>query len=183
MENLFFSLAKDVHSLATKRKPVASSKIATHVKKVLREKSPADSRIVGAIADVTLKESEAKYIVKKLAGLAESRTGEIGPEKATLEHVFPQKGAIAEWPNIEELRPLLWHIGNLTMIRPSLGGTIGNLVYDKKRPYYQKQSELKMTQKLGNDYAQWDSATVKQRAESLAADVNRIWNFDNASLV
>lgn len=183
MEGILFSLAKDVHAFATKKKPPASSKIAAHVKKVLKDKSPNDQRIVGAISEVTLKETEARYIIKKLAGLAESTTGETGPVNATVEHIFPKKANVTEWPNIEELKPLLWHIGNLTMIRPSLGNAIGNAAYDKKRPSYQSHSELKMTQAVGNSYVQWTPDIIKKRAESMAADVNQIWNFDNASLV
>lgn len=183
MEDLFFSLAKDVHTQSKKRHPLASSQIAARVKKALKDKSPADQQIETSISTVTLKDAEAKYIIRKLAGSIESTTGELGPDNAILEHIFPKKPKIADWPNLEELKPYLWHIGNLTMIRGSLGGNIGNDPYNKKRPVYQKHSELKMTRAVATEYTQWNPDSVKKRAAALADHVNRVWNFDNTSLV
>jgi hypothetical protein len=99
-----------------------------------------------------------------------------------LEHVFPKKPS-SEWANPENLEPFLWHLGNLTMLGERLNSGVANRGYPTKREHYKRVSELAMTQQLAKDYATWDEAKIKARAQKLAPYIVEVWSFDNPSRV
>jgi Protein of unknown function (DUF1524) len=180
LENVFFALARDIRAMMADKKK-AKQCMAT-IKATLVKNSPSDERVKVAAAELILSPEEARYIVSRIATRMQTDTKEIKIDEANLEHVFPKKPS-AEWKDVSDLEPLLWHIGNLTMLGERLNNDVANKGYEKKRAYYQRATELKMAQELAATYPKWNEDTVSARAKNLAPYIVEIWNFDNPSRV
>lgn len=180
LENVFFALARDIRSMMADAKK-AKQCMAT-IKTTLVKNAPSDERVKVAAAELVLSPEEARYIISRIATRMQTNTKEVKIDEANLEHVFPKRPSF-EWKGVDDLEPLLWHIGNLTMLGERLNSDIANKGYDKKRPHYQKTTELKMAQELAKAYTKWNESTIMDRAEKLAPFVVEIWNFDNPSRV
>jgi len=180
LENVFFALARDIRAMMADAKR-ARQCMAT-IKATLVKNAPSDERVRVAATELILSPEEARYIVSRIATRMQTDTKEVKIDEANLEHVFPKKPS-AEWKKIDDLEPLLWHIGNLTMLGERLNNDVANKGYAKKRAYYQRTTELKMAQELAKEYSQWNESMLKDRAKKLARYVVEIWNFDNPSRV
>ena len=180
LENVFFALARDIRAMMAD--PKKAKQCMANIKATLVKNAPSDERVKVAATELILSPEEARYIVSRIATRLQTDTKEIKIDEANLEHVFPKKPS-SEWKKTDDLEPLLWHIGNLTMLGERLNSEIANKGYAKKREYYQKTTELKMAQELAKEYAQWNESTVKDRAKKLAGSVVEIWSFDNPSRV
>lgn len=95
----------------------------------------------------------------------------------SLEHIYPENADKDEWSNSDELEPLVWHIGNLTVLEPSYNKQAANFGYDKKVSIYPK-SELLMTKEIPENYEQWGEAEVLQRAKRLLSVAKQIWSVE-----
>jgi len=180
MESTLYSLAREIRGL----QPTA---ILPHIKETLTRKAPNDQQMAAIKIegeDLQFDQDDAVYLVSRLATHMQTKTKELALWNANLEHVFP-KNPSAEWTDKEkeELEPYLWHIGNLTMLGTKLNGNIGNAGFATKKPYYAKNTELDMTQKIANKYQTWNVATILQRAKEIIPLIIEIWNFDNPSRV
>lgn len=69
------------------------------------------------------------------------------------------------------------------MLGRRLNTAVGNSGYAKKRPYYEKNTELLMTQKLAKDNTKWDQAAILKRAKQLLPLIIEVWDFNNPSRV
>ena len=178
LENTIFELAREVRTLP-------KAKVLAHVRKTLQRRAPDDKQILAMKVEgeqLELLPQDAVYVISRLALKMQTSTKEVGLNESNLEHVFP-KNPSAEWGDVTELEEYLWHLGNLTMLGTRMNGAIANAVYAKKRPYYQKNTELKMSQQLATDHATWDVATIQKRAKKLLPLVIEVWSFNNTSFV
>jgi len=178
LENTMYSLAKEIRALP-------KDKVIAHIKDTLVKRAPDDKQLLAMKVEgeqMELMQQDAVYIMSRLANKMQSKTKEVALSESNLEHIFP-KNPSAEWKNQDELEEYLWHLGNLTMLGKRLNGHVANLGYDKKRAYYEKTTELVITQELAKTYAKWDVAAVQDRARHLLPIILEIWNFNNTSYV
>lgn len=110
----------------------------------------------------------------------QTKTKEITVDDANIEHVFP-KSPSEEWTNKDKLAPLLWHIGNLTVLGKRLNKNAANKSFATKRTYYQANTELEITKELAAKYSEWNETSVRERGASMFDRVAAIWSFDNPS--
>jgi hypothetical protein len=147
LENTMFSLAREIRT-------IAKGKVVARIKDVLTRKAPDNKQILAMKVEgeqLELMPQDAVYVLSRLAYKMQTHTKEVGLSEANLEHVFPKKPS-PEWTDASALEQYLWHLGNLTMLGKRMNGAIGNAGYSKKRPYYQKNTELKISQDLAAQY-------------------------------
>jgi uncharacterized protein with ParB-like and HNH nuclease domain len=178
LENTMYALAKEIRDLP-------KTKVISHIKETLVKRAPDDKQLLAMKVDgeqMELMQQDAVYIMSRLANKMQSKTKEITLNESNLEHVFP-KNPSSDWTNKDELEEYLWHLGNLTMLGKRINGAIGNAGYTTKRAYYEKNTELKMTQELAKQYSTWNVASIHKRASQLLPKILEVWNFNNTSFV
>ena len=180
LETVFFELAKEIRARMTD--PKQAKAVLAHLKDTLKKNAPSDDQIRAAVAELILSNDEAKYLLSRLASRMQTNTKEVKIDEANLEHIFPKNPA-KEWKDPETMEPLLWHIGNLTMLGERLNRDVGNKEFSVKSAHYARNSELEMAQAVAKTYKTWDKDTIPDRAKRLAPLVIEIWNFDNPSRV
>jgi hypothetical protein len=179
MESIFFALARDIR---TKMANQANGKACLAIiKSTLTKAAPSDEQVKAALQKLILEPETASYVLTRLAVRMQTGTKEIKLDESNLEHVFPKKPS-NEWKNKEQLEPVLWHLGNLTMLGERLNSGAASKGYDFKRKQYEK-SELVMARKMAETYKTWNEAAIQERAQGLGPLINEIWNFDNPSRV
>lgn len=179
LEDVLFELARGVRKSKSDAKTSGSCR--AEIKKTLVKNAPTDETLIAAMKSLCLSPDDAEYLVRKLAHKMQSKTKETGPVIVSLEHVFP-KNPSDEWKDPSELEPLLWHIGNLTMLGNKLNEGVGNAGFQKKKDVF-KKSEVTMTQDIAKHYTAWGKAEIEKRAEMLTKHVLSTWDFDNPSWV
>ncbi len=183
LESLLFGLAHRVYTHCSENDFKAGH--LAIIKKALKDASPDDAAIKGVFPSVELTAETSRYVVRKIADYMQSKTGEVAApvKKTNIEHIFPKRPSEEGWRNADVMRPLLWNIGNLTLLGTRLNRTVENGSYEKKRHCFASTSELRMANAVAEQYKEWNPDSVKARAASLADDANAIWNFDNPSRV
>ena len=185
MENIFYALARDIRKAmvgATLDNKDKVKEVRTLIKTTLVKNAPTDDTIRDAVKRLVLEPDEAKYVVHRIATYMQTKTKEVTIDESNLEHIFPKKPS-AEWTSPNELEPLLWHLGNLTMLGERLNTGAASKGYPTKRTEYYEKSELTMPKELAKTYSEWDGKSIIARAESFGKVVAEIWNFDNPSRV
>jgi hypothetical protein len=114
LETVFFALAQEIRAKMGDSKQAKA--VLTHIKDTLIKNAPSDDQVKAAVAELLLENDEAKYVLSRLATRMQTNTKEVKVDEANLEHIFPKNPA-KEWKDPETMEPLLWHIGNLTMLR------------------------------------------------------------------
>jgi len=180
LETVFFELAQEVRTKMGD--PKQSKVVLNHIKDTLKKNAPSDEQIKAAVAELILANDEAKYLLSRLATRMQTNTKEVKVDEANLEHIFPKNPA-KEWKEPNTVEPLLWHIGNLTMLGERLNRDAANKEFAVKATHYAKNSELEMAQAIAREYQKWDKDTIPDRAKKLAPLVIEVWNFDNPSRV
>jgi hypothetical protein len=94
-------------------------------------------------------------------------------DRANLEHIFPQNAASA-WPNRLSLEPLIWHIGNLSILGSRINRKAQNKSFSDKCLLHYSKSEIRMTKDLLS-YPHWDEKAIKKRARTLGKQITRLW--------
>ena len=120
MEDLLFRLAREVRGVKDKDDKGACAQALKHVKESLANSTPDYKATKKAVVEVILDNSDAKYMMTRLARHMQDPTKSVVPniEETNLEHVYPQNPEPNEWggqANQEKLEPLTWNIGNLTI--------------------------------------------------------------------
>jgi len=90
--------------------------------------------------------------------------------KPHVEHVLPQ--VMSEtWTPIftkEVHAGLVDKIGNLTLLSEKMNTEISNGAYELKRDKFRTQSRYTISRKLGTDYENWTTASIKRRSHDIA---------------
>ncbi len=136
-----------------------------------------DPSVELAAAELELERSEAVWLMTEIANSMQTATKEIAVNKANLEHIFPQNPTATDWPNMAELEPLLWHVGNLTILGERLNQKAQNKSFGDKKVNHYAKSELLITQELTTEAA-WSEAAVKARAKKLAKKIVQRWRYN-----
>jgi hypothetical protein len=171
LETAYYDAAREIRAQKTSK--VASAKVLQAAQGILRKLNPKDSVVEGQFSELYLSRSEATWFVAQLANQFQSKTKEVGMDRANVEHIFPQNAG-KEWPNRAALEPLIWHVGNLTILGKRINAKAQNKSFeDKKKDHYSK-SEIVMTKNLLS-IPSWDEAAVAKRAADLGKVACQIW--------
>lgn len=183
METVLFALAKEVRDTVTS--PSEQGKCLAKIKAELSNKAPNDDQIVRAAEKLVVAESDATYLVGRIAIHLGTKTKEVTITESNLEHVYPQNPRDTEWgglANQEVLEPFTWHLGNLTILGKRINSGAGNKDFNEKRTAY-ASSELNITKQIADSYTVWTPKEIEGRAKDLAKLLPVIWDFDNPSRV
>jgi uncharacterized protein with ParB-like and HNH nuclease domain len=121
------------------------------------------------------KKKLARYILCKLE--VDASRIDVNEDSFSIEHIVPESPS-SEWlqnftdTQIEEM---VYRIGNLTPLEPTLNRQIGNESYAIKRSCYQ-QSVYKLTQNILAE--EWTPNTLATRQKYLAQRATHIWRSD-----
>lgn len=178
LENLLFELAQKVRKEGVKNR----LNIAGLIKGDLVAKSPTDAHVEENLLSLILEPGEARYVIGRITAYLQSPPKEVIPWEVNIEHVFPRKPG-PDWGNTTSLKPLLWHIGNLTALGKRLNHNAANQSYPTKREYYLANTTLEITLLIARDYSKWGKDEILHRADRLRKPVMDIWSFDNTSRV
>lgn len=172
LENAFYSAAREIR--AGHSKGETSAKCLHKAKSILAEINPMSGQVEAAATDLVLTRSEARYVITTLANVMQTSTKEIAIDDATLEHVFPLNPS-ADWGDTTNLEPLVWSIGNLTILGSALNRAAANAAFERKRVKIYLRSEIKMTKTLARYHKRWTAKEVYGRAQSLAKLIVQTW--------
>jgi hypothetical protein len=171
IESTFYSAARQLRAAATAGE--SSAKRLQLAKAELKKLTIADNIVEEAASDLILERSEAIWLMTQLANSQQSATKEVAMSQANLEHVFPQNAGVA-WPNRAELEPLIWHLGNLTILGEKINRQAQNKSFSDKTTLHYKSSEIEMAKELLT-FSTWDEIAIRKRAAELAKRIVKTW--------
>ena len=166
LEKVLYGLARGVEEGAGFKEVVSS----------LRELSPPNKSLASDIEDPRpLKKPAAKYLVYKIAERAQGENAwSLNLDTVSLEHIFPQKAKVEDWPNKEQLAPYLWSLGNLTVIERQLNRRAGNKAFAAKAPVYE-DSDIRLTREIPERWSDWTEDSVQDRMARLFEIAQDLW--------
>ncbi len=171
LETAFFNAAREIRSKHESK--VVSAKCLAAAKAILNKINPTDALVEEKGKELILPEGAAKWFVTELANAVQSKTKEIGMDKANVEHIFPQNAG-AEWPTRKQLEPLIWHVGNLTILGRRINTKAQNKAFKEKCKEHYSKSEIKMTTELLKE-TDWTPEVIHKRAANLAKQMTHLW--------
>ena len=171
LESAFYDAAREIR--AQHYTKAASAKCYAAAKSILLKLNATDKEVEENTANLILNKGEATWLITQLANSMQSKTKEIGMDKANLEHIFPQNPG-AEWPERGILEPYTWHIGNLTILGKRINQKAKNKAFTDKCNEHYSKSEIVMTQELLT-IKTWDEAAITTRAARLAKQIVQVW--------
>ncbi len=102
---------------------------------------------------------------------------DVNEDSFSIEHILPESPS-ASWQQDftdSQVEQMVYRLGNLTPLEPSLNREIGNDIYCNKQAIYQ-QSVYKLTQNIVAE--EWTPDTLARRQEYLAKRAVNIWKSD-----
>ena len=171
LESACFEAARKIRTQSETNKK--SQKQLQGAKAILKRLTVSNTVIEDAAADLILERSQSVWLMTQLANKLQSATKEIGMDKANLEHIFPQNAGTA-WTNRVDLEPLIWHIGNLSILGNRINKKAQNKSFKEKCSLHYSKSEIAMTKDLLK-FSQWDEKAIKMRAAALAKQITHLW--------
>lgn len=97
-------------------------------------------------------------------------------DKNTIEHILPQNPSEDWGIDAEKVDRLYGRIGNLCLLERRKNDDLGNMVYNKKAEVY-KSSSFVMTQRLPEEYEQWNDSSIHARQNDMAMRAKSIWSL------
>jgi hypothetical protein len=171
LETAFYDAAREIRAQFDSKVP--SKKCLQAAKTILKKLNPSDGLVQQKFEELILSKSEASWMLTQIANAQQSATKEVKMALTNLEHIFPQNAGAA-WPGRAQLEPLIWHVGNLTILSKRINAKAQNKSFaDKCRDHY-KDSEVKMTQALLKE-KKWDESSIIKRAKALAKIATQVW--------
>jgi uncharacterized protein with ParB-like and HNH nuclease domain len=122
------------------------------------------------------KKKLVRYILWKLEMDAAERN-DLTEDAFSVEHILPESPTEAWYKNFTntQLDEMVYRLGNLTPLEPSLNRQVGNQVYTIKQEAYQR-SVYQLTQNILAE--EWDSDALSNRQRRLAQRAIHIWKSD-----
>lgn len=122
-----------------------------------------------------------KFILCSLEKHLSQQDYDFSSDAFNIEHVLPQN-APDGWGNFtnEEADAMVYRLGNMTLLQTSTNRDLGTVEYGERRAAYQ-QSGFSITQKLGNDHAEWTPEQVAARQNWMALQATAIWRIAQLS--
>lgn len=123
------------------------------------------------------KKKLARYIIWKLEFDADTSNKPIDEDGFSIEHILPESPSDIWRDNFsdDEIKEMVYRIGNLTPLEPKLNRQISNEVYAIKREAYEKSSYA-LTRNLSAE--DWTSDTIVNRQTRLSRRAAYIWKAD-----
>lgn len=122
------------------------------------------------------KKKLVRYILYKLE--MDASGIDVNIDRFSIEHILPESPS-TQWqqnfPRDAQIEDIVYRIGNLTPLEPSLNRQIGNALYPVKQEVYQ-QSVYKLTQNILAE--EWNLNTLATRQKYLAQRAVHIWKSD-----
>ncbi|GKS60400.1 hypothetical protein YTPLAS18_39270 [Nitrospira sp.] len=171
LETIFYDSARELRAQIASK--VSSSKALQAAKQKLACINPTDGLVKEKFGELTLSRSEATWLMAQIANARQSKTKEIGMDRANVEHIFPQNAGTA-WPNRKVLEQFIWHVGNLTILGKRLNAKAQNKSFTDKCTDHYSKSEVVITKDLLQEKT-WDEATIRKRAQKLGDIALQIW--------
>jgi Protein of unknown function DUF262/Protein of unknown function (DUF1524) len=174
LEETLYKTAREVRQAHARKE--SSAKTYHTAKTILSGIDALDEQIKISIQKLILNRKQAQFIVTTLANQLQSATKEVAINQGTIEHIFPQKPTNADWPNLDELAPYTWHIGNLTILGAKPNQKAANASFADKRTTHYPKSEIRMTKEVAAKYSKWDVATILTRTnDELLPMLKKAW--------
>lgn len=171
LETVFYDSARELRAQTESK--VSSAKALQKVKAKLAKLNPNDTLVEQQFEDLTLSKAEAAWFMVQIANAQQSRTKELGMDKANIEHIFPQNAG-TDWPDRTQLEPFIWHVGNLTVLGKRINSKAQNKSFSDKCKEHYSKSEITMTKDLLKE-TKWDEPAIRKRAKNLAKIATDIW--------
>lgn len=157
------------------------------VKQVLAELGniyPSDAQFRAAFADKELRTTNSRNenVVRFILFGLERHLGhtdyDMASDRYNIEHILPENPD-ESWQNYEESRDekYIYRLGNMTLMEAKPNREIGNQAYEIKKPAYE-QSPFSLTQKVAEEYADWNTDKIVARQAWMARQATSIWRVD-----
>ena len=145
---------------------------------------PEDAQFKAAFADKELRttSSRNKNVVRFILFQLEKHVGnadyDLESDKYNIEHILPEHPG-EDWADYDEHRDekFIYRLGNITLMEAKTNRDLGNEVYSVKRPVYE-QSIFIITQKVAEEYGEWNTSKIASRQGWMAKQATSIWRID-----
>jgi hypothetical protein len=173
LEDTLYDAARTIRD--QKSKGMSSASILAKAKVRLKSIDPTLAQLKQGLAEVYLTKPQAQYILTEIGNKMQSDTKAVGLRKTSIEHIFPEHAKKTEWKDYDDLRPLVWHIGNLSLLEPKINRDIGNKPFATKKARY-GDSKIEMTKTIPSKHTEWTTKSVIERAIALSKVIDQVWH-------
>lgn len=158
-----------------------------HVLQALRSVYPDDAAFRAAFAEKSIKTTDSRnnrvvrFILCALEKHLSGQAHDFASDAFNIEHVLPQN-APDGWGGFgnDDADALVYRLGNMTLLQSGANRDLGTAEYDQKRAVYQ-QSGFAITQKLGNDNAEWKPDRIAAVQNWMATQATSVWRIAQLS--
>lgn len=154
------------------------------VKTALSSLYPVDEIFRAAVEKKALvtTNSRNRRIVRKILFQVEKHLSgqdfDFESDKYNIEHILPEHPG-EDWEDYDENseKEFIYRLGNMTLMAAAENRDLGNAGYPAKREAF-KISTFSITQKIAEDYANWNSDKIVSRQNWLARQITSLWRID-----
>lgn len=155
--------------------------------KSLQEIYPKDEVFKSLFSDKIIRTTDSRnnrilrYILCELERQHSGQDNDFESDTFNIEHVLPQNPEVG-WEQFadEDVKSLVYRIGNMALLAKKANKNIGNASYAVKRPILQ-ESHFGLTQKLAEENADWTPSRIAARQNMLAKMATAVWRVDQIS--
>ncbi|MDR2212021.1 MAG: DUF262 domain-containing HNH endonuclease family protein [Pseudomonadales bacterium] len=149
----------------------------------MRSIYPDDTAFRTAFADKVIRTTDSRnnrvvrYILCALEKHLSSQEYSFTSDAFNIEHVLPQN-AQDGWGGFsnDDAEAMIYRLGNMTLLQTGANRELGTLGYAEKQAAYQ-HSGFVITQKLGNENAEWTPERIANRQRWMADQATAIWRI------
>ena len=153
----------------------------------LQEIYPKDDAFKALFSEKIIRTTDSRnnrvvrYILCELERQHSGQDNDFESDTFNVEHVLPQNPE-AGWEQFtdEDAEAMVYRIGNMALLAKGANKKIGNEIYAIKRPVLQA-SGFELTQKLGEENADWTPDRIAARQKLLAKLATAVWRIDQLS--
>lgn len=153
----------------------------------LKDIYPTDDAFKTSFSEKIIKtnNSRNKRIVRYILSAQEERLSGLPidheDESISIEHILPEKPA-QNWDQFSdsEYQASLYRIGNMTFLKTSENGDLGNAPWSTKLTRF-KDSKYQLSQKIADEFLEWNFDSVQKRQKWMAKQATAIWRVDQLS--
>jgi hypothetical protein len=176
-----------VYYAAAQKLNQSTSSNSIQVLESLQEIYPKDDAFKAVFAEKNIRTTDSRnnrvvrYILCELERQHSGQDNDFESDSFTVEHVLPQNPETG-WEQFtdEDAEAMVYRIGNMALLAKGANKDIGNESYAIKRPILQA-SGFGLTQKLGEENADWTPDRIAARQKLLAKLATAIWRIDQLS--
>jgi len=176
-----------VYYAAAQKLNQGASSSSIQVLESLQEIYPKDDAFKAVFAEKNIRTTDSRnnrvvrYILCELERQHSGQDNDFESDSFTVEHVLPQNPETG-WEQFtdEDAEAMVYRIGNMALLAKSANKDIGNAAYAIKRSVLQA-SGFGLTQKLGEENADWTPDRIAARQKLLAKLATAIWRIDQLS--